>query len=173
MENLREEIEKIYDDFEEDLRKGYIKALEEKFPDLYGSGKNLGEFAADAKIAYDYWKQMKQTNRKLIDIYGKNVGAAAGTDDYYHPLLQCYLSKISENSRNNGLKLGEWKENYWDIPIKVFVDKKPLNEILADSEKDLKNNAYGSTMGTNNPYVSCLELLDDKRTENMQKSKIW
>lgn len=44
--------------------------------------------------------------------------------------------------------------------------------IIDDIKKDLKNNEYGSTMGTLYKNKSCLELLDDKRTENMRKMGI-
>lgn len=49
----------------------------------------IGEMLADGIIAKEYLQAMKKTNKKLIDKYGKNTGAADGTDNYYHALLQC------------------------------------------------------------------------------------
>lgn len=48
----------------------------------------------------------------------------------------------------------------------------PLSEISADSQKDLQNNLYGRNFGYHHPDKSCLELLDDKRTQNMRKANI-
>ncbi len=76
--------------------------------------ESLGELAADAKIAYDYWQQMNKAGDNLVKSYGPNQGA--DIDNYYHPLLQCQLAKISPTSRDWGLRLG-YAEEYW-ITIK-------------------------------------------------------
>ena len=39
-------------------------------------------------------------------------------------------------------------------------------------KKDLNNNLLGSNLGYYNQNVSCLDLLDDFRTENMRKENI-
>ena len=123
--------------------------------------------AADTQIAYDYWQQMKQTGRKLVNTYGSGQGN--GIDNYYHPLLQCELAKISPASRDWGLRLGYAKE------ILDYHKKKgtmPMSEISADSRKDLHNNFYGSNLGYYNPDKNCWEMLDDRRTPNMRKANI-
>lgn len=131
---------------------------------LYNAGHKIGELAADAKIAYDYLQKMKQTGRKLVTTYGPNQGA--DIDNYYHPLLQCQLAKISPTSRDWGLRLGYAKE-IWDYHKKKGT--MPMSEISADSRKDLQNNLYGSNLGYNNPNKSCWDMLDDRRTPNMRK----
>ena len=68
------------------------------------SAESFGEFVADVVIAKEYYDKMKQTGKRLVDKYGS--GAANAIDDYYHPLLQCQLSKISPTSRYYGLSLG-------------------------------------------------------------------
>ena len=128
--------------------------------------KKIGEFAADAKIAYDYLQKMKQTGRTLVNKFGPNQGA--DIDNYYHPLLQCELAQISPQSRANGIALGYAKEG-WDYLIKRFGNGMAHNEIVQDSRKDLQNNLYGSNLGYNNPNRTCTDLLDDMRTENMKK----
>ena len=132
----------------------------------------IGEFIADSQIAYEHLKEMKKTNAKLIDKYGKFTGAADGTDDYYHPLLQCNLSKISPKSRSIGLFLGYGKEVY-DCLKKKIIGNMSDKDIVKDSIKDLKNNYYGSRLGAINSNKSCRELLDDKRTEKMRKNNLW
>lgn len=107
---------------------------------------------------------MKQTGRKLVTTYGPNQGA--DIDNYYHPLLQCQLAKISPTSRDCGLRLGYAKE-IWDYHKKNGT--MPMSEISADSRKDLQNNLYGSNLGYNNPNKSCWDMLDDRRTPNMRK----
>ena len=134
---------------------------------LYNAGHKIGELAADAKIAYDYLQKMKQTGRKLVTTYGPNQGA--NIDNYYHPLLQCQLAKISPTSRDWGLRLGYAKE-IWDYHKKKGT--MPMSEISADSRKDLQNNLYGSNLGYYNPNKSCWEMLDDQRTPNMRKANI-
>lgn len=131
---------------------------------LYNAGHKIGELAADAKIAYDYLQKMKQTGRKLVTTYGPNQGA--NIDNYYHPLLQCQLAKISPTSRDWGLRLGYAKE-IWDYHKKKGT--MPMSEISADSRKDLQNNLYGSNLGYYNPNKSCWDMLDDRRTPNMRK----
>ncbi len=129
--------------------------------------ESLGELAADAKIAYDYWQQMNKAGDNLVKSYGPNQGA--DIDNYYHPLLQCQLAKISPTSRNWGLRLGYAKE------ILDYHKKKgtmPMSEISADSRKDLQNNLYGSNLGYNNSNKSCWDMLDDQRTPNMRKANI-
>ena len=129
--------------------------------------ESLGELAADTQIAYDYWQQMNQTGDDLVATYGSNQGA--DIDNYYHPLLQCQLAKISPTSRDWGLRLGYAKE------ILDYHKKKgtmPMSEISADSRKDLRNNLYGSNLGYYNPNKTCWEMLDDRRTPNMRKANI-
>ena len=130
-----------------------------------------GEFIADAQIAYEHLKEMKNTNKKLLQKYGKNVGAADGTDNYYHSLLQCNLAKISQESKDTGLLLGYGKEAY-DY-VKKKIGGMSHKNIIEDSIKDLKNNAYGSKIGSEHPNKSCRSLLNDKRPENMRKSNLW
>lgn len=129
--------------------------------------ESLGELAADTKIAYDYWQQMNQTGNNLVTTYGTNQGA--DIDNYYHPLLQCQLAKISPISRDWGLRLGYAKE-IWDYHKKKRT--MPMSEISADSRKDLENNLYGSNLGYYNPNKTCWEMLDDRRTPNMRKANI-
>jgi len=129
--------------------------------------ESLGELAADTKIAYDYWQKMNQTGDKLVKTFGSGQGA--DIDNYYHPLLQCELAKISPTSRDWGLRLGYAKE------ILDYHKKKgtmPMSVISADSQKDLQNNLYGSNLGYYNPNTSCEDLLDDRRTPNMRKANI-
>ncbi len=72
----------------------------------------LGEMLADGIIAKEHLQTMKKTNKKLIDKYGQNTGAADGTDNYYHALLQYQLAKISPESKDYGLRAGYLKEIY-------------------------------------------------------------
>ena len=77
--------------------------------------------------------------------------------------------QISPTSRDWGLRMGYGKEIY------DYHKKKgnmPMQTIIADSQKDLKNNLYGSNMGYNNPNQSCENMLDEFRTENMRKENI-
>ena len=127
----------------------------------------LGELAADTKIAYDYWQKMNNTGKQLVNTYGSGQGA--DIDNYYHPLLQCELAKISPTSRNWGLRLGYAKE-IWDYHQKK--GNMPMSTISSDSQKDLQNNLYGSNLGYYNPNKSCEDLLDDRRTPNMRKANI-
>lgn len=127
----------------------------------------LGELAADTKLAYDYWQKMKQTGNTLVNTFGPNQGA--DTDNYYHPLLQCELAKISPTSRDWGLRLGYAKEI---LDYHMKKNNMALTDIAADSRKDLQNNLYGSNLGYYNPDKSCEEMLDDKRTPNMRKANI-
>ena len=129
----------------------------------------IGELIADIVIAKDYYDKMNETGRKLVNIYGS--GQAANIDNYYHPLLQCQLAKISPNSQRNGILLGYAKEG-WDYFKKIF-NNQSHQSIIEDSKKDLQNNQLGSTLGQNNPDKSCLELLDYLRTPNMRKQNIW
>ncbi len=129
----------------------------------------LGRLAADTNIAHSHWKEMNNTNSKLIKKYGR--GAANGTDDYYHPLLQCHLAQMSDDDRVNGILLGLAKEYIWDYPAKRWQGQTHRN-IINDSIKDLNNNDFGSTMGYNNRKRSCVDLLDGLRTENMRRANI-
>ncbi len=133
----------------------------------YQIGQKIGEFAADTKLAYDYWQKMNQTGNQLVTTFGSGQGA--DIDNYYHPLLQCELAKISPQSRNNGIALGYAKEYLMDYPKKRFLQHQSHDEIMKDSRKDLQNNLYGSNLGYNNPNRSCEDLLDDRRTPNMRK----
>jgi hypothetical protein len=110
---------------------------------------------------------MKQTGNKLVNMYGSGQGG--DIDNYYHPMLQCELAKISPTSRDFGLRLGYAKE------ILDYHKKKgtmPMSVISTDSRKDLQNNLYGSNLGYYNPNKSCEDMLDDKRTFNMRKANI-
>ena len=127
----------------------------------------LGELAADTKIAYDYWQKINNTGRQLVNTYGSGQGA--DIDNYYHPFLQCELAKISPSSRDWGLRLGYAKE-VWDYHKKK--GNMPMSAISEDSQKDLKNNFYGSNLGYYNPNKGCEDLLDDRRTPNMRKTNI-
>ena len=131
----------------------------------------LGEMLADGIIAKEHLQTMKKTNKKLIDKYGKNIGAADGTDNYYHALLQCQLAKISPESQNYGLRAGYLKEIY-DYHKKK--GKMPYDIMIEDMRKDLKNNRHGSNLGARNrkSNKSCYELLDDYRTRNMKNENI-
>ncbi len=134
---------------------------------LYNMASKAGEALADAHIAYKHLNEMKQTGRELVKKYGS--GAGADIDNYYHPLLQCQLAKISPRSRDYGLRLGYAKEIY-DYNKKKSI--MPMDILVDDMRKDLYNNLYGSNLGYYNPDVPCWELLDDRRTENMRKANI-
>lgn len=131
----------------------------------------LGEMLADGIIAKEYLQTMKKTNKKLIDKYGQNIGAADGTDNYYHALLQCQLAKISPESRDYGLRAGYLKEIY-DYHKKK--GKMLYDVLIGDMRKDLKNNRYGSNLGARNrnSNKSCYELLDNYRTRNLKNENI-
>ncbi len=131
---------------------------------------NAGEFLADTMIAKKYYEDMNETGRMLVNKYGRNIGAADGIDDYYHPLLQCELAKISPQSKKNGITLGYLKEA-WDYIKKISSGKKH-SDIVADSKKDLRNNELGSKLGSENLDTACEILLDYLRTENMKNEKI-
>ena len=127
----------------------------------------IGELAADIQIAKNYYDKMNVAGKKLVNTYG--TGQGADIDNYYHPLLQCELAKISPISRDYGLRLGYAKE-IWDYHRKK--GKMSSREISQDSIKDLQNNLYGSNLGYSNPNMSCEELLDDRRTPNMRKKNL-
>ena len=129
--------------------------------------EGFGEALADAHIAYKYWKEMNQTGDKLVKQYGS--GAGVDIDNYYHPLLQCQLAKISPESRDYGLRLGYAKEIY-DYNKKKSI--MPMDILVDDMRKDLYNNLYGNNIGYYNQDRPCWELLDEKRTENMRKANI-
>ena len=133
----------------------------------YNIGQKIGELAADTKLAYDYWQKMNNTGKQLVNTYGSGQGA--DIDNYYHPLLQCELAKISPQSRANGIALGYAKEYLMDYPKKRFIQHQSHSETMKDSRKDLQNNLYGSNLGYNNPNKNCEDLLDDRRTPNMRK----
>ena len=131
------------------------------------TGENLGELVADAQIAYQHYNKMNNVGKQLVKKYGPNQ--ADGIDNYYHALLQCKLAQISPTSRDWGLRMGYGKEIY------DYYKKKgnmPMQTIISDSRKDLKNNLYGSNIGYNNPYKNCEDMLDEFRTENMRKENI-
>lgn len=129
--------------------------------------ETLGELVAAIQIAKSYYDKMNNVGKRLVDMYGKGQGA--DIDNYYHPLLQCELAKISPTSRDWGIRLGYAKE-LWDYYKKI--GHQSALEISTDSKKDLQNNLYGSNIGYNHLNKSCEELLDDKRTENMRKANI-
>ena len=131
------------------------------------TGENLGELAADAQIAYQHYNKMNDVGKKLVEKYG--TGQADGIDNYYHALLQCKLAQISPTSRDWGVRMGYGKEIY-DYHKKK--DHMPMQTIIADSRKDLKNNLYGSNIGYYNQYKNCEDMLDELRTENMRKENI-
>ena len=130
-----------------------------------------GEAVADIQLAYNQWKNMNKTADRLVAKYGKNVGAGAGIDNYYHPMLQCELAKISPESQDVGLMLGYLKEAV-DIPLKLIKGKQ-MHEVLADSYKDLKNNMYGSILGSEIDNTGCIKMLDHLRTRNMRSEGIY
>ena len=137
------------------------------FDTIKYTGENLGELAADAQIAYQHHNKMNNVGKQLVKKYGSNQ--ADGIDNYYHALLQCKLAQISPTSRDWGLRMGYGKEIY------DYYKKKgnmPMQTIISDSRKDLKNNLYGSNIGYNNPYKNCEDMLDEFRTENMRKENI-
>ena len=134
-------------------------------------GGTAGELLADTMIAKKYYDKMNETGRKLVNKYGRNIGAADGIDNYYHPLLQCELAKISPQSKKNGILLGYAKEYFMDYLTKRRTGK-THKEIMEDSEKDLKNNELGSKIGSDNLDKACELLLDYLRTENMKNEKI-
>ena len=62
---------------------------------------------------------MNQTGNQLVKTFGSGQGA--DIDNYYHPLLQYELAKISPQSRDNGIVLGYAKEYLMDYPKKRFL----------------------------------------------------
>ena len=128
----------------------------------------IGCIIADSQIAYEHLQEMYKTNERLKKLYGR--GAAAGTDDYYHPLLQCHLAQMSDQDRVNGLILGYLKEYPYDYLRKLSTHTH--QERIADSTKDLNNNEYGSIIGNTNKTIPCTILLDHLRTENMRNANI-
>ena len=128
----------------------------------------IGRIIADSQIAYEHLQEMYKTNERLKKLYGR--GAAAGTDDYYHPLLQCHLAQMSDQDRVNGLILGYLKEYPCDYLRKLSTHTH--QERIADSTKDLNNNEYGSIIGDTNKTIPCTILLDHLRTENMRNANI-
>ena len=115
----------------------------------------------DGITALKYYKEMNETNKKLIDMYGK--GAANGTDNYYHALLQCDLAQKGDLHLQNGLALGYGKEAF-DF---VRKNNRPWTEVSADAIKDLTNNRYGSKVGYSDKTANCRDLLGNLRTGNM------
>ena len=135
------------------------------------TAENIGETVADAKIAYDMKRDMDNTGRKLVNKYSQ--GGGNDIDNYYHAKLQCYLSKMSPLSRKNGLIMGKLKEYAYDYPRKSnsLMGNLPKEELLADIEKDLQNNNYGSSVGTQKD--ACIKLLNHLRTGNMKNEGIY
>jgi len=150
-------------EYEENLRNSYIEVMNGKPRGFWNKLQAVGEMVADGIIAKAHLQKMKTTNAKLIEKYGS--GSADGTDDYYHPLLQCQLARISDQSMRNGIMLGYGKEVY-DYNKKIKTQ--PYENVVADERKDLQNNLNGSKIGYINRLKSCLELLDDKRTQTMR-----
>ena len=142
-------------------------------PSLYQTGERIGEFTANAVLGRKYVNEMKSTGNYLVNKYGRGIGAADGIDDYYHPLLQCYLAQISPQSGRNGLMMGYAKEHYYDYPKKYYWNKMSKDVILQDIEKDLANNQYGHDMGRKYPNKSCVEMLEHLRTPRMKKEGIY
>ena len=142
-------------------------------PSLYSMGEQIGELTANAVLGAKYVKEMKNTGNYLVNKYGQGIGAADGIDDYYHPLLQCYLAQISPQSGRNGLMLGYAKEHYYDYPKKYYWRKMPKDVILQDLEKDLANNQYGHDMGRKYPNKSCIEMLEHLRPPRMKKEGLY
>lgn len=136
---------------------------------FYKMAHDVGEFVADSQIAYQYKREMDDTGRKLVKQYGSGQGA--DIDNYYHALLQCELAKISPKSQRSGIWLGYGKEGY-DY-LKKRYDGMDEEEIIADMEKDLQNNLYGSRLGAGNKHKSCRKMLKRKRTKRMRDAGIW
>ena len=132
-------------------------------------GYQFGLFAADGAIAWQHLQEMKRANQELIKKYGR--GAANGTDDYYHALLQCHLAQMRDEDKRNGIFLGYVKEYPYDYVKKRFQGQSH-EQVIKDSTKDLNNNAYGSNIGYTNPDRPCVDLLDHMRTENMRNAGI-
>lgn len=149
----------------------YMMALAAALRAPYDAAKDSGEFLAAGKISYDRLVDMKKTGKKLVGKYGKNVGAGDGIDNYYHPLLQCELSRISPESELFGITLGNLKE-IGDYFLKT-AKLKPQKEIVSDSKKDLQNNMYGSNIGVMFRNIPCQTLLDNYRTRNMRYENIY
>ncbi len=142
--------------------------------DVYSLYNNINDGIEAVKMGYDVYSNFKNANKQLIQKYGRNTGAADGTDNYYHPLLMCKLAQKSPFSRNMGLYMGYGKE-IADLSQKLTnKEKYPLSaiEYVKDSIKDLQNNLYGSKLGNYNPNISCEELLEPLRTENMRRENI-
>lgn len=151
-----------------------VKEIVDNIFDKYGPnipGYESGRFSAIAKIAYDHWRDMNRTNDRLIAKYGK--GAATGTDDYYHPLMQCQIAKLGDIERFMGLWQGHLKEFPVDYINKRWIKEKPEEEVVNDAGKDLTNNLYGSIMGDMNRNIPCYKLLGPLRPENMKNEEIW
>ena len=132
--------------------------LTEEEPNFIEKGISLIQ---DGVTAFKYYKEMDETNKKLINMYGK--GAANGTDNYYHALLQCDLAQKGDLHLQNGLALGYGKEAF-DF---VRKNNRPWTEVSADAIKDLTNNRYGSKVGHSNREANCRDLLGHLRTRNM------
>lgn len=132
-------------------------------------GYPVGRFAADGVIAWQHLQEMKRANTELIKRYGK--GAADGTDNYYHALLQCHLAQMGDEDKRNGIFLGYGKEYPYDYVKKRFQGQSH-EQVIKDSTKDLNNNVYGSNIGYINPDRPCVDLLDHMRTENMRNAGI-
>ncbi|MBQ8630740.1 MAG: hypothetical protein IJ479_03355 [Alphaproteobacteria bacterium] len=142
-------------------------------PSLYSMGEQIGELTANAVLGAKYVKEMKNTGNYLVNKYGQGIGTADGIDDYYHPLLQCYLAQISPQSGRNGLMLGYAKEHYYDYPKKYYWYKMPKDVIIQDLEKDLANNQYGHDMGRKYPNKSCIKMLEHLRPPRMKKEGLY
>ncbi len=100
---------------------------------LWQFSENVGELAAAAKLAYDYKKRMDEAGKKLVKTFGPGQGA--DIDNYYHPLLQCELAKISPRSRAYGIALGYGKESL-DYLKKRFLQGMDHGVLMEDIEKD-------------------------------------
>lgn len=148
-----------------DVKEIIDKMMKYANPGMY----EIGRAIADAQIAYSHLKEMERANKKIISKYGR--GAANGTDNYYHPLLQCHLAQMSDDDRVNGILMGIAKEYLMDYPKKRWHGQSH-KEIMADATKDLNNNDYGSNIGDINKKRPCVDLLEHMRTENMRNAGI-
>ena len=57
--------------------------------------------------------------------------------------------------------------------LKKRYDGMDEEEIIADMEKDLQNNLYGSRLGAGNKHKSCRKMPERKRTKRMRDAGIW
>lgn len=103
-----------------------------------------------AGLLFDRKKEMDRVNK-------------IGADNYYHRLAMC---ELGQKTRNNAFYLpatsaGAALKEALDIGNKVILQGAPVKETLADSYKDMLNNAEGYWYGYDNPDKNCEEWLKD------------